>query len=369
MEKPEASTKRNILRMIYTQNGVSRNEIAKTLHLSMPTVLSYIRDLQNEQLVVEEGKYASTGGRKAWILCGVPNSRFVLGCELQYKRMTLTCLDLVGNEITTRIAEIPMDTNSHYVEQVRQTVESVVEELKLDKQTILGICFAMPGPINTMNGYAELYIDGNRKFMPLNLFTASFDLPCSFLRFSDAGAYAEFRHCSANDTLMYISLNASLSGTLFWQGQIYKGEHGRGNRLGHMTLVPNGRPCYCGKKGCAVAYCSSKNLTALTADGEEETFFHPLENGDPSVSAQWNEYLNYVALLINNVHYIYDCDIVVGGRVGCAIRNRLQVVRSHIMEIDPNCHGANYVRPTHYICNIDSIGAAYSIIHDYFLTF
>ncbi len=36
--------------------------------------------------------------------------------------------------------------------------------------------------------------------------------------------------------------------------------------FGHLTLVPNGRPCTCGRRGCLEAYCSA---TALSAIAEE----------------------------------------------------------------------------------------------------
>lgn len=43
-----------------------------------------------------------------------------------------------------------------------------------------------------------------------------------------------------------------------------------------MTVIPDGKRCYCGKKGCLDAYCSALNLSEL-ADGKLERFFELLE--------------------------------------------------------------------------------------------
>lgn len=39
-----------------------------------------------------------------------------------------------------------------------------------------------------------------------------------------------------------------------------------------MTVIPDGKRCYCGKKGCLDAYCSALNLSELV-DGKLERFF------------------------------------------------------------------------------------------------
>ena len=46
-----------------------------------------------------------------------------------------------------------------------------------------------------------------------------------------------------------------------------------------MILVPGGRKCYCGKSGCADAYCAA---SVLTQDNRQslDAFMEKIESGD-----------------------------------------------------------------------------------------
>ena len=69
-----------------------------------------------------------------------------------------------------------------------------------------------------------------------------------------------------------------------------------------MILVPGGRKCYCGKSGCADAYCAA---SVLTQDNRQslDAFMEKIESGDEKTFQTWNEYLDYLAVLI----YLCKC--------------------------------------------------------------
>ncbi len=71
-----------VLRMICASDYVSLQEIAARLDLSVPTVLTAVRNLQQDGLVREAGEFASTGGRKAKAFSLVPESRHSIGVEI-----------------------------------------------------------------------------------------------------------------------------------------------------------------------------------------------------------------------------------------------------------------------------------------------
>ena len=47
---------------------------------------------------------------------------------------------------------------------------------------------------------------------------------------------------------------------------LYRGAYGVGCEYGHMTMVPDGRRCACGNRGCWEMYASG---TALARDARE----------------------------------------------------------------------------------------------------
>ena len=59
------ATKSKIVNYIINRESTSKVEISKELNLSMPTVLSNVKDLLEKGIIIENGEYESTGGRKA----------------------------------------------------------------------------------------------------------------------------------------------------------------------------------------------------------------------------------------------------------------------------------------------------------------
>ena len=55
-------------------------------------------------------------------------------------------------------------------------------------------------------------------------------------------------------------------------GKLLPGDAFRCGEAGHMTLIPDGKPCYCGKTGCVDAYCSARLLSDLSGGRLEDSF-------------------------------------------------------------------------------------------------
>ena len=63
--EPKRNNKIRTAKFISARRMTSKAEIASSLNLSMPTALAYVKELIEAGIVVEEGEYESTGGRKA----------------------------------------------------------------------------------------------------------------------------------------------------------------------------------------------------------------------------------------------------------------------------------------------------------------
>ena len=91
-----------------------------------------------------------------------------------------------------------------------------------------------------------------------------------------------------------------------------------GNRsaeFGHITLVPGGAECSCGKRGCAEAYCSALCLSRKT-DNDLAVFFREMNRGKEEYRKLLEEYLDYLAILLNDINMCLDCPVVLGGYMG-----------------------------------------------------
>ena len=85
---------------------------------------------------------------------------------------------------------------------------------------------------------------------------------------ANAAAWAEYRFGAARDAsvAVMVTLGTGIGGGLVMGGVLYRGAFGVGCEYGHMTVVPDGRRCACGNRGCWETYASG---TALAHDARE----------------------------------------------------------------------------------------------------
>jgi glucokinase len=94
------------------------------------------------------------------------------------------------------------------------------------------------------------------------------DLPVVVENDANAAAWAEYRFGVAADeaVVVCITLGTGIGGGLVVGGTLYRGAYGVACEYGHMSIVPDGRRCACGNRGCLEMYASG---TALAHDARE----------------------------------------------------------------------------------------------------
>ena len=83
-----------------------------------------------------------------------------------------------------------------------------------------------------------------------------------------AALWAEARFGAAppvRDALM-ITLGTGIGGGLLVHGALHRGANGMAGEFGHMQVVPDGRQCQCGRRGCWEQYCSGRALARAAAE-------------------------------------------------------------------------------------------------------
>ncbi|MDT4985292.1 MAG: glucokinase, partial [Pseudonocardiales bacterium] len=85
---------------------------------------------------------------------------------------------------------------------------------------------------------------------------------------ANAAAWAEYRYGAAQGqpVIVCVTLGTGIGGGLVVDGNLYRGAYGIACEYGHMTLVPDGRRCACGNRGCWEMYASGR---ALARDAQE----------------------------------------------------------------------------------------------------
>ncbi|WP_154674236.1 ROK family protein [Nakamurella lactea] len=100
------------------------------------------------------------------------------------------------------------------------------------------------------------------------ILSARLDLPVVMDHDVNSAVWAEYHLGAAagSPVALLIALGTGIGAGLVVDGQIYRGAHGVAPELGHLTVVPGGRSCPCGKRGCWERYCSGTALAATGVD-------------------------------------------------------------------------------------------------------
>jgi glucokinase len=79
---------------------------------------------------------------------------------------------------------------------------------------------------------------------------------------ADAAAWAEYRYGAARGSslMLMITLGTGIGGGIVIDGRLQRGAHGVAGEWGHMRVVPDGRLCACGNRGCWEQYASGTAL-------------------------------------------------------------------------------------------------------------
>lgn len=91
---------------------------------------------------------------------------------------------------------------------------------------------------------------------------------------ANAAAWGEYRFGGGRGVgdVVLLTVGTGLGGGIVWGGRLLRGAFGSAGEFGHLRLVPDGRPCGCGGRGCWEQYTSG---TALLRRAREFAAEHP----------------------------------------------------------------------------------------------
>jgi glucokinase len=155
---------------------------------------------------------------------------------------------------------------SVYVADICAKIREMMAEQHVD--AIDGIGIAAPAG-NYYTGCIENATNLNFKGiidLP-KLFGEHIDVPVVVSNDANAAAYGELVYGGAKGMKNFITftLGTGVGSGIVIDGKLVHGKTGNAGELGHAILIPSGRPCGCGRKGCLETYTSATGIrrTAL----------------------------------------------------------------------------------------------------------
>lgn len=85
---------------------------------------------------------------------------------------------------------------------------------------------------------------------------------------ANAAALGEWRYGAGRgiNDLLVVTLGTGVGSGFITHGRLVLGSAGNAGELGHTILIPDGRDCTCGRRGCLEAYVSIRGMRATYAE-------------------------------------------------------------------------------------------------------
>ena len=304
---------KNVLHLIYKQKITTQQNITEILEISRPTLLQIIKDLEKTGLIAKDGFFESTGGRKANAITFVPCAKLAIGVELLADSFEISVIDLYGKITLHESLPLLFCNEEAYYHSVCRQILAFISNAKILPEQILGVAIVLQGLISSDSTEVTYGKILNCTGLRIEQFTKYLPYPCTLHHDGESAATAELWQNQDLKDAIFFHIRSNMSGAIIVNGAFLKGQELKSGVFEHMTIVPDGKPCYCGRNGCLDTYCS---VNALLNGGETlHSFFQNLRNHDHSKEERWNNYLRYLAVAVNNLHTFIDYDIVLGGTI------------------------------------------------------
>ena len=354
-----------IVQYILKHEKVSRQELAVALGFSLPTVFQNVTELMELGMVCEAGEYGSTGGRKAKVLKIKEGFCCAAGIEITKDDICFVLVDLNQKLDYIERKVLPYENTQEYYSKLGEAVGELLKKNGITAKgttQLAGVGISVPGIIDHDLGMLRESYELGVENVSIRHFSKY--IPHAFCCESSANCSAYAVLNAEQKSAVYLSLSDTVRGAVFIDGKVYKGDNFCAAEFGHTIVQPGGRSCWCGKKGCLNAYCSSEVLTEHGAYALEQ-FFDRLETGEPEYKECWEEYLEYLAMQVANIRMAFDCDIILGGKVGRHLIPYMAQLEEHLQVYNMTDFDFSYLSVDPYQQGSSAIGAACYMLERY----
>lgn len=218
------------------------------------------------EFLIEEGVFVTLGQAE-----GNRNLDVTVGFDIGGTNMRAAAVDASGTIIHTTAIPTP-----HTDEALDHGIIELVEQMK-QRYTVKAVGLAIAGFIDPACEIVRFapHLPWRDKPVRKEL-EQLLGIPVRIEHDANSAAWGEYRFGAArgHENWVLFALGTGIGATLMEKGDIYRGAFGTAPEFGHLTVVRNGRPCACGKRGCLERYCSG---TALVETAMEMLERHPNE--------------------------------------------------------------------------------------------
>lgn len=214
------------------------------------------------------------------------------------------------------------DIENAIINHIERLIKELLEKNNVELESIVSIGIASPGTV--ANGKVTSWNLGLKEFDLRTKIAEIYNKPVTVRNDGKCAALVEKKYGAMKDyeDCVFVNIGTGLGGAAFLGGKLLEPKKYSGFEFGHMTLVKDGIPCTCGKKGCFERYASIKSLKLriakrLNIDSSDMSGQYMRETlmvkYHDEVQPDIDDFLTYLRIGICNLIDIFEPEVICFG--------------------------------------------------------
>lgn len=284
----------------------TRIELSKLTTLNKATISSIVQELVKRKFVLETERTIKTAGRSANVIILNKNAGRIFSVELLPKELYAIITNLYG-EILFEIRKPIMNPEfNFYLADLMKTIDELKKNTFDSVYGIIGIGIGVYGILSkdkkikftTFNSWKDIEL--KKIIEDYSGIKTYVENEANISALGEKISYPDYEH------LVSLNIGTGVGMGIIIGNALYTGNDGFAGEFGHTIIVPEGKQCICGNKGCLERYIANDAIIEryfeLTNETiTMETFIKKYKQGDPFVMQVYNEFISYMSLAINNI--------------------------------------------------------------------
>ena len=243
-------------------SATSSADLARLLNVAPSTASTWVGQLIEEGVIIEDGMVSSGGGRPRRRLRLNRPLGHLLVADLGGHHARLGVADQAGGLLHSATAPVAVADGP---EKVVESLAGLLREQDAEGP-LLGVGLALPGPVQPDPGTVRLpsRMPGWAGFPVREALTELFGVPAIVENDANAMALGEHRAQFGTDgDSITIKAGTAIGSGIIVAGQLYRGATFAAGDVTHTVIHAAGeRPCTCGKIGCLETVASGAGIVA-----------------------------------------------------------------------------------------------------------
>lgn len=304
-----------ILESIINYGPISRADLSKKLNLTKATISTIVQDLINESLVIEIGSKDTNVGRKPILLCFNRKCAYAISIDLNAEYIAVYLSNLKGEKVYYSHYKNNLDSST-LLEKLKAIIKHTLTLVPNSKYGVVGITIGIHG-ITFDNEVIFTPYYNLTKLDIASYLNKAFDIPIYLENEANLSVIGEKTLFNSYSNIVNISIHTGVGLGIIIDNKLYEGYNGFAGEFGHSIVVPNGRPCPCGNKGCLEQYVSEISILRDYSQlkgfdiKDIDILISDYLYGDIDANQIIKSFIDYMSIAINNILNTFNPHIII----------------------------------------------------------